>query len=80
MEALTRGSALSEWPPLLTMERAVAYTGFSAQTLKRQVLAGKLNRFGTASNKGTWVFELVELRRWMKGDPQAVATIATGTA
>ncbi len=53
--------------PILTLRRAVAYTGFSVSTLRRAVRNGKLKRYGVVGEKGTWTFRRAELDRWLRG-------------
>lgn len=57
------------WPPLLTLARAVVYTGCSRTTLGRAIQRGDLALYGRAGGpRGQRVVRRVDLDRWLAGD------------
>lgn len=53
--------------PILTLQRAVLYTGKSASTLRRAVKTKRLKLAGRVGAKGTWTFKRTALDRWLVG-------------
>lgn len=51
--------------PILTMDRAIAYTGKSRSTIERAVKNKTLKRYGRVGK--TWTFRRTDLDRWLGG-------------
>src|SRR5882672_9431614 len=67
--ASSSAQAEAAWPPLLTIARAVAYTGCSRSTLGRAIKRGDLPLYGRAGGpRGQRVLRREDLDRWMRGD------------
>jgi hypothetical protein len=58
---------------MLTMNRAVAFTGLSRSTLERAVMAGHLRPCGRVTRRRIVMFERGELERWLRTDSTGVA-------
>ncbi len=59
----------SAWPPLLTIARAVAYSGLSRSTLNRAIGRGDLPLYGRVGGQGhTRIVRREDLDRWLAGD------------
>ena len=54
---------------ILTMARAITYTGRSRSTIERHVKDGSLVQHGRVGRKGTWTFLRSELDRWLGTAP-----------
>lgn len=54
--------------PMLTLNRAVTFTGLSRSTLERAVAAGQLQPCGRVTRRRIIMFDRIELERWMRTD------------
>ncbi|MBK7823037.1 MAG: helix-turn-helix domain-containing protein [Tessaracoccus sp.] len=54
--------------PMLTMNRAVTFTGLSRSTLERAVAGGQLRPCGRVTRRRIMMFERSELERWLRTD------------
>jgi hypothetical protein len=70
-ESKRRTDELMEvWPPLLTIVRAIAYSGCSRSTLGRAIRRGDLPLHGRAGGRGQRIVRREDLDRWMAGELQ----------
>lgn len=53
---------------MLTLNRAVTFTGLSRSTLERAVAAGQLRPCGRVTRRRIIMFDRIELERWMRTD------------
>jgi len=61
-------ATLPSWPPLLTIRRAVAYSGCSRSTLGRAIRRGDLPLYGRAGGRGQRMVRREDLDRWLAGE------------
>lgn len=54
--------------PMLTLNRAVTFTGLSRSTLERAVAGGQLRPCGRVTRRRIMMFERSELERWLRTD------------
>jgi excisionase family DNA binding protein len=55
-------------PPLLTIRRAIAYSGVSLQTLNRAIARGELPLHGRAGGRRIRLVRRDDLDRWLAGE------------